>query len=33
LDTAPPMPELSVSADPRGVTYKDGSAQLTGTYS
>lgn len=33
FDKAPPMPELSVSADPRGVTYKDGSAQLTGTYS
>jgi len=33
FDKAPPMPELTVSADPRGVTYKDGSAQLTGTYS
>ena len=33
FDKAPPMPELSVSADSRGVAYKDGSAQLTGTYS
>ena len=32
FDKAPPMPEISVSADPRGFTYKDGSAQLTGTY-
>src|SRR6476619_3193826 len=33
FDKPPPMPEISVSADPRGVTYKDGSAQVTGTYS
>lgn len=33
FDKAPPMPEISVSADPKGVAYKDGSAVLTGTYS
>ena len=32
FDKAPPMPEISVSADSRGVAYKDGSAQVTGTY-
>lgn len=32
FDKAPPMPQIAVSADPRAVAYKDGSAQLTGTY-
>jgi hypothetical protein len=33
FDQAPPSPEASVTVDPRGVAYKDGSALLTGTYS
>jgi hypothetical protein len=33
FDKAPPMPEISVSADSKGVAFKDGSARLTGTYS
>jgi hypothetical protein len=32
FDQAPPMPELSVTANPKGVAYKDGSAQVSGTY-
>jgi hypothetical protein len=33
LDVAPPPPDLTVTANPRGVTYKDGSALVSGTYS
>ena len=29
---APPPPTLSVTVDPKGVAYKDGSAKITGTY-
>lgn len=32
FDTAPPPPEISVTVNPRGTAYKDGSAKLTGTY-
>ena len=32
FDKAPPMPDLSVTADPKGLAYKDGSAQVSGTY-
>lgn len=33
FDKVPPMPDISISADPTGVAYKDGSALVTGTYS
>ncbi|MEO5609856.1 MAG: hypothetical protein ABIQ61_09020 [Ornithinibacter sp.] len=33
FDVAPPAPEASITVDPRGTAYKDGSARLTGTYS
>ncbi len=33
FDQAPPSPEATVTVDPKGVAYKDGSARLTGTYS
>lgn len=32
FDQAPPPPDLTVTADPRGTSYKDGSARLTGSY-
>lgn len=33
FDEAPPAPEATVTVDPKGIAYKDGSARLTGTYS
>jgi len=33
FDEAPPAPEATITVDPRGTAYKDGSARLTGTYS
>lgn len=33
FDVAPPPPESTVTVDPKGTAYKDGSAKLTGTYS
>ncbi|HET8769300.1 MAG TPA: DUF6299 family protein [Pedococcus sp.] len=33
FDQAPPPPEISVTVDPRGSAYKDGSARIGGTYS
>ena len=33
FDVAPPAPEATVTVDPKGTAYKDGSAKLTGTYS
>lgn len=33
FDAAPPPPELSVTANTRAVTYKDGSVLVSGTYS
>lgn len=33
FDEAPPAPEVSVTVDPKGTAYKDGSALLSGTYS
>lgn len=33
FDVAPPPPETTVTVDPKGTAYKDGSAKLTGTYS
>ena len=33
FDVAPPPAELTVTASPRGVAYKDGSALVSGTYS
>ncbi|MBO9524422.1 MAG: hypothetical protein J7518_23025 [Nocardioidaceae bacterium] len=33
FDTAPPPPELTITADSRAVAYKDGSARVSGTYS
>lgn len=33
FDQAPPPPEISVTVDPRGSAYKDGSAHLSGSYS
>jgi hypothetical protein len=32
FDKAPPMPQISATADPKAVANKDGSATLTGTY-
>lgn len=32
FDKAPPMPQISMTADDKAVAYKDGSALLTGTY-
>lgn len=32
FDQAPPPPELALTADAKGVAYKDGSAQVSGTY-
>ena len=33
FDKAPPAPEVSLTVNPRGTAYKDGSAKLSGTYS
>ena len=33
FDVAPPPPETTITVDPKGSAYKDGSAKLTGTYS
>lgn len=33
LQKAPPPPRLTVTVDPRGTAFKDGSAQVSGTYS
>jgi hypothetical protein len=32
FDKAPPAPEIMVTTNPRGITHRDGSAQLSGTY-
>jgi hypothetical protein len=33
FDVAPPAPDVSVTVDPKGTAFKDGSAKLTGSYS